>query len=59
MSNGVIAFLAALGATTWIYYNFYKPHTMDTKRSLTLAAITFVIIFFIVLTLAGFINQSA
>lgn len=56
-SNGFIAFIVALSSSTWLYAKFYKPHTMDTKRSAILAGFSFIIIFILAYIIVDTINK--
>lgn len=46
-SNYFLAFIVALSSSTWMYFKIIHPHTMDTKRSLTLALMVWVLVFFV------------
>lgn len=56
MSNGLIAFLCSLGATSWVFNKFYKTTGGNTKTSFGAAAITGTLVFLIVLTVLWQIN---
>lgn len=56
-SNGFIAFIVAVSASTWLYARFFKKYTMDTKRSAILAAFSFVIVFLFAFIIIGIINK--
>ncbi len=53
MSNGLIAFLIALGSATWIYNKFMQRTGSLTQRSLTVAGISGLFIFFVVWLILG------
>jgi membrane protein YdbS with pleckstrin-like domain len=47
MSAGVVSFLFAIGASTWIYAKFQRSSGNNTQQSLIAAGICFVLIFIV------------
>jgi hypothetical protein len=55
MSEGLIAFLVAVGATAWIYNKFMRNTGNLTQRSFIAAGISGIVIFLVVWIILGFI----
>lgn len=55
MGNTLIAFLVAISAATWIYSKMMRNTGGLTKSALTVAAISGVLVFVLVLILIGLI----
>lgn len=55
MSYGVIAFLVAIGAATWIYTKLMRYTGGNTKSAVIAAAVSGVLIFALVLIISGFL----
>jgi hypothetical protein len=55
MSNAVIAFLLAAGATTWLFNHFQNTSGRNTSRSIKAAGISGVIIFGVCWSILGLV----
>lgn len=55
MSNGVIAFMLAIGASAWIYAKLMRTTGGNTKSALTGAGISGVLLFVLTLIVLSFI----
>ena len=58
MGNGLIAFLVAISSAVWIYSRLMRSTGGNTRSSVTASAIAGVIIFVVVLFLAGLLPES-
>jgi hypothetical protein len=56
MSNGVIAFLVAIGSSAWIYSKLMRRTGNNSSSSIITAAISGVFIFVVALFLLGFVT---
>lgn len=58
MGNGVIAFLAAIAATAWLYNKMLHKTGNNKPSSLIVAVISGVLVFILVFIALGFILTS-
>ncbi len=57
MSNGIIAFLMAIGVSAWVYSKFYRRTGGNTQSAVTGAAVVGIVVFILMFTLLGFIPE--
>ncbi len=57
MTNGVVAFLLAIGSATWVYQKFYRSTGGNTQNSLVGAGIVGAVIFIIAFSLLSLIPE--
>lgn len=57
MTNGVIAFLLAIGSATWVYQKFHRSTGGNTQNSLIGSAVVGVLIFAVTLLLLNMIPE--
>ncbi len=56
MSNGFIAFLFAIGVSTWVFAKFQKRTGNNTQKAIGGAAVAGVIAFIVFLTILWSVN---
>jgi hypothetical protein len=57
MTNGVIAFLAAIGVATWVYTKFNRSTGGNAQSAIVGSGVVGVIVFILVFTLLRFIPE--
>jgi len=57
MSPGVVSFLFAIGASTWIYTKFQRSSGNNTQQSVIAAAICFILILIVFYFIFNSITQ--
>lgn len=58
MAPWIIALLFAIGASAWIYTKIMRTTGNNTKSSLITAGLSGLLLFFLVLVIVTFINNS-
>lgn len=58
MSNGLIAFFFAIGASAWVYSKFNKKTGGNTQTAVVGAATVGILVFIVAITILGLLPES-